>query len=300
MKAVHMISVLFEVPCRKRRAATICAGLLAAAMSFTMPAVAQNSSEQSRMMIYNERLGEFEQLLRDLTGRVERLEHQLRQANRRIERLEAGRAQSQESGSTQGRSDGALGEDEQAREDFDETAGSGNGRSAGNGGAGPRTLGTLPDEEQQTEQGQTGQGQTETASADADGALPAGSTTEQYNYAFGLLQEANWEQAEAALAAFVQEHPEDPLAGNAKYWLGETFYVRQNYVEAAQTFAEGYKDYPDSNKAADNLLKLGMSLANMEQTEDACGTFEELEARYSDAASRILERSRNEREKLGC
>ena len=43
--------------------------------------------------------------------------------------------------------------------------------------------------------------------------------------------------AEQALAAFVQNHPEDGLAGNAQYWLGETFYVRGDFQTAARTFA---------------------------------------------------------------
>ncbi|MFD1379637.1 tol-pal system protein YbgF [Fodinicurvata halophila] len=263
-------------------------------MSLAGPAVAQESSDQSHLRVYSERLDEFEQVLRELTGRVETLEHQLRQANRRIEQLEDDQAAAQDSGSAEVAANTGQDDGEETLEDFDETGGAG---AEANDQSEPRSLGTLPSDEEEDTQGEAGAG---TESASADGNLPSGSTTEQYNYAFGLLQEAKWEQAEAALSAFVQEHPDDRLAGNAKYWLGETHYVRQDYIEAAQTFAEGYKDYPDSNKAADNLLKLGMSLANLEQTEDACGTFEELEARYSDAPSRILERSRSEREKLGC
>lgn len=290
MKVSHESSVIFGMPRWRSGAAVFFGGLLALGMSLAVPATAQDSSEQSRLRVYSERLNEFEEILRELTGRVETLEHQLRQANRRIEQLED--EQSRARDSAQVADDTGPESDGEALEDFDETGGAG---LDTNDQSEPRDLGTLPADEEEGTQGETG-----TESASADGNLPAGSTTEQYNYAFGLLQEAKWEQAEAALSAFVQEHPDDRLAGNAKYWLGETHYVRQDYVEAAQTFAEGYKDYPDSNKAADNLLKLGMSLANLEQTEDACGTFEELEARYSDASSRILERSRSEREKLGC
>src|SRR5207302_476668 len=48
--------------------------------------------------------------------------------------------------------------------------------------------------------------------------LPGGSTGEQYNYAFGLLKQADYPAAEAALKAFVEQHPRDPMAGNAQYW----------------------------------------------------------------------------------
>ena len=59
-----------------------------------------------------------------------------------------------------------------------------------------------------------------------------------------------------------QRYPNDPLAGNAQYWLGETYYVRKDYKNAAAAFAEGYQKYPKGPKAADDLLKLGMSLGN--------------------------------------
>ncbi len=97
-----------------------------------------------------------------------------------------------------------------------------------------------------------------------------------------------------------EDHPEDPLAGNAKYWLGETFYVRGDFRNAAVTFAEGFQRYPDSTKAPDNLLKLGMSLAQLEKKDDACGAFGELLKRYPDATASILQRATRERERLGC
>src|SRR3546814_19535879 len=49
------------------------------------------------------------------------------------------------------------------------------------------------------------------------------------------------------------------------YWLGETYYVRQRYQDAAVAFLEGYQKYPKSPKAADNLLKLGMALGPVGQ-----------------------------------
>jgi len=138
------------------------------------------------------------------------------------------------------------------------------------------------------------------ASTDADSVLPDAGPGDQYQHAFGLLQQADYSRAETALKAFVKAHPEHDLAGNAKYWLGETHYVRGNYEKAAATFAEGYKTYPEGNKAPDNLLKLGMSLAALERTEDACGIFRELMDRYPDAPENIRKRAKREQDKLDC
>ncbi len=143
--------------------------------------------------------------------------------------------------------------------------------------------------------GQQGQ---QTAAVNVE--LPDGPPQEQYEYAFGLLRQADYAKAEQALSKFLDAHPEHELAGNAKYWLGETFYVRGNYERAAVTFAEGFQTYPDSQKAPDNLLKLGMSLAQIDRTDDACGIFAELQSRYPDAKNNILQRAEREQSRLNC
>ncbi len=130
--------------------------------------------------------------------------------------------------------------------------------------------------------------------------LPSGTPKEKYDYAFDLLRQANYPAAEQAFRAFLQQHPGDPLSGNAKYWLGETYYVRGDNQNAAIVFAEGFQEYPNSSKAPDNLLKLGMALSNLGSTQDACGTFSELKRRYPNAASTILRRAEREQTRIGC
>jgi tol-pal system protein YbgF len=141
---------------------------------------------------------------------------------------------------------------------------------------------------------------TPAAPPQAGGTLPSGSAQEQYNFAFGKLREADYPAAEEALRGFVQRYPNDALAGNAQYWLGETYYVRKDYNNAAATFAEGYRKYPQSGKAADNLLKLGMSLGNIGQKKEACLTFNQLAHDFPKASSNITERATQEKQRLGC
>jgi len=130
--------------------------------------------------------------------------------------------------------------------------------------------------------------------------MPNGSTSEQYNYAFGLLKQADYPAAEVALKSFVEQHPNDPMAGNAQYWLGETYYTRGRYAEAATAFAEGYKRYPKSSKAADELLKLGMSLGRANQKQNACVVLAQLDHDFPAPGAAIKERATTEKKKLGC
>lgn len=131
-------------------------------------------------------------------------------------------------------------------------------------------------------------------------ALPGGTPDEQYQQAFSLLRQTKYDQAEKALKSFIAQYPDHPLTGNANYWLGETYYVRADYNNAALTFAEGFQKYPKSGKAPDNLLKLGMSLAALGERDDACKALVELESRYPSANDNVKQRAAKERQRNGC
>ena len=131
-------------------------------------------------------------------------------------------------------------------------------------------------------------------------ALPSGSVSAQYNAAFGLLRQANYPAAEDALRSFIQQHPRDPLAGNAQYWLGESFYARGKFSEAAAAFAEGYQRYPKGPKAADGLLKLGMSLDHANQKHNACLALAQLDHAFPHSGNAIRDRAAQEKKRIGC
>jgi tol-pal system protein YbgF len=132
------------------------------------------------------------------------------------------------------------------------------------------------------------------------GELPAGSPEEQYQYAWGLLRGQDYTGAEAALRSFIAQHPQHTLAGNAQYWLGETYYVRKDYRQAAVAFAEGYQNYPNSAKAPDNLLKLGLALAQIGEKSDACEAFAQLGRQFPTAPQSLKDRAQRERQRLAC
>ncbi len=134
----------------------------------------------------------------------------------------------------------------------------------------------------------------------AGGVLPGATPREQYEYATNLIQRGAYDQAEIALKSFIQQHPSDELTGNAQYWLGETYYVRNDFKAAAVAFAEGYQKYPDSQKAPDNLLKLAMALGQQGQKDNACVALRQLEKRYPDASANIKDRAIRAKQRYSC
>lgn len=126
------------------------------------------------------------------------------------------------------------------------------------------------------------------------------SPQEHYSHAFTLINRAQYAEAEQVLQSFVQQHPGDKLTGNAYYWLGETFYVRDKYLEAADAFRQGFETMPDGQKAPDNLLKLGMSLGKLNKKDQACVVLQQLQVKYQGKAQPVLERAAREAQNLGC
>jgi tol-pal system protein YbgF len=124
---------------------------------------------------------------------------------------------------------------------------------------------------------------------------------QQYNAAVELLRAGNYQGAEDGLKLFLDLHPDDPLASNAAYWLGESYYVRKNYAAAAAAFARNYQTYGKQvGKAPDNLLKLGMSLSALGEAEKACVSFQQIETAFNQVPTHIEQAVVRERERAGC
>ena len=99
---------------------------------------------------------------------------------------------------------------------------------------------------------------------------------------------------------FVKLHPKEALASNARYWLGETFYVRAAYVQAAEVFLEGFQADPKGPKAPDSLLKLGMSLGQLKQNKQACTAYASLLSYFPKASRTLKSRVGREQRRLKC
>lgn len=245
----------------------------------------------------------LEEQTRRLTGQIEQLDFQVRQLNDRMDRLVADidfRLRELEGGGAAGQA--SRGGGAPVAPAAPQAPGSVTVTREGAGA--PQVIGTLTESQLRAANTPPGGG-AETAGVSgqvaAQGvALPEGSVQERYNYARQFLLRRDFASAEQAFSEFVSAHSEDPLAGNAQYWLGETFYVRGDYPTAARTFAEGFQRYPDSGKAPDNLLKLGMSLAQLGQSDDACITLKKLRVEYPDAPTSIVQRADREIGRLQC
>ena len=130
--------------------------------------------------------------------------------------------------------------------------------------------------------------------------LPKVSIAEQYKYATNIMKSGDFEKAEIAFKEFVDTHSKHELAGSAQFWYAETFYIRQLYDDAAAAFLEGYQKYPNSPKAPENLLKLGVTLAELGEIEQGCKMIVNLKKAYPKTDASILQKSSYEKKRFNC
>jgi tol-pal system protein YbgF len=98
---------------------------------------------------------------------------------------------------------------------------------------------------------------TEQPSTPAAAVASPGDEAGAYDAAFRALRAGDYVTSARGFHDFLETYPNAALAPNAWYWLGESYYVTQNYELAAQSFDTVLRHFPDSSKAADALLKMG-------------------------------------------
>jgi len=253
--------------------------------------VDMNPTDAARISL---RLDQIEASLRDMTGQVERLQFELRQANQKIDNFAADtdfrlRELEGTGGQPPVRQDPAP---------LASTAPAPTERPLTD--AQRATVGTLGGVSQSAT-ASTGQlTPPRQLSSAATTGLPEGGPDEAYKYAMSFLRQGDYGAAEAAFSQFLEAYGDTSLAGNAQYWLGETYYVREQYQDAARAFLAGYQTYASSPKAPDSLLKLGITLAALGQTQDACITLAEVPRTFPGAPQSVKARAEQERSRAGC
>lgn len=242
----------------------------------------------SRMQVQMQGL---ESQIRDLTGRVEKVEFGVTSLQERVERLANDvevRFQALEQGAPGA---GVVSPPAVGRSAAPSAKGVPTGQGSSQLKPGQLNLGTLP---------RSGGGKSPKAAPGRVSPAKPSTAKGQYDQAFDQLRKGSYDDAAAGFKTFVDVHPDHALASNAMFWHGETYYVRKNYAEAARIFLGGYKRYPKGNKAPDSLFKLGRSLALINEKKSACAALRKMLKAFPNANARLKRNTRKEIKNLHC
>ncbi len=89
-----------------------------------------------------------------------------------------------------------------------------------------------------------------------------------FNLAYNDYLNGRYDLSIVGFKSFLNDYPHASLAGNALYWLGESYYRQRDYVRARQKFERVVMEHPSHEKVPGALYRIGLAAA---ETGDRAG-----------------------------
>lgn len=238
----------------------------------------------------DERVDQIEDMVRQLTGRIEEAQFKNGQLAKQLERMQADMDLRFKDLQAAG---GAAGQQGQMSMPGAAPAGDKltlippKGADAPGPASGPQTLGSMSEKDMKK------------AMAN-QAAAKAQDPQAVYDSAYAAAQAGDYASAESGFQAFLSKNQGHPLAGNAQYWLGDIAYSKKDFGTAAATFLDGYKKFPKHTKAPDMIYKAGSSFGQLGKKKEACTAFAILFADHPQMPDRVKRAAVAEKQKYEC
>jgi len=123
---------------------------------------------------------------------------------------------------------------------------------------------------------------------------------ELYSLGYNYIQSGDYELAEETFQDFIERFPDHLRIPDAHFWLGESHFSRRQYKKAAKVFLNSHRNWPDARLGPQTLLKLGVSMAGLNQRELACATYAEVGQKYPDTSAVIRRNVKAEQQSARC
>lgn len=114
------------------------------------------------------------------------------------------------------------------------------------------------------------------------------------------LAEGDFSAAQNLFQQYLTLSPDAPDAGEVSFWLGETFFVKGGYADAADAYIASMRKSRDGDKAPEAMIKLGASLRELGNKAQACQTFDSFTAQYPGASEALRNKRQVEMTRTGC
>jgi tol-pal system protein YbgF len=129
---------------------------------------------------------------------------------------------------------------------------------------------------------------------------PSQTPKDEYDLAYGYMLRKEYALAEEGFRTFLKKHPNDPMLGDATYWLGESLFQRQRFRDAAEAFLNVSTKFETNARAPDALLRLGQSLAALGEKEAACASLGEVARKFPRASMSLKQSVEREQKRVRC
>lgn len=104
-----------------------------------------------------------------------------------------------------------------------------------------------------------------------------------YASAYKDFKDGKYEEARKGFQKYLGQHPAGTdLSDNAQFWIGECYYMEENYEQAILEYEKVIKSYPNADKVPQALLKQGLSFQKLGDKDSAKLLFQQVIKDYPD------------------
>ena len=95
-------------------------------------------------------------------------------------------------------------------------------------------------------------------------------------------------------------NPEAEDAGTVSFWLGESYFVKGGYADAADAYIQSMRTDRNGIKAPEAMVRLAASLRELGNKAQACQTLDSFPSQYPDASETVRNKRLLEMSRTGC
>ncbi len=114
------------------------------------------------------------------------------------------------------------------------------------------------------------------------------------------MQEGSFAQAQTVFKQYLELNPDATDRGDVYYWLGETYYVKGGYADAADAYIASMRAAPKGAYAPEAMIRLAATARALGQKQMACQTLASFPKEYPKASANVKGKAKLEAQRSGC
>jgi tetratricopeptide (TPR) repeat protein len=123
---------------------------------------------------------------------------------------------------------------------------------------------------------------------------------EDYLYGAQYFASKKYDEAAIFLSDFLENNTDDKLLPKAQFLYAETFRFRDDYIEAAYQYLNGYEKYEDSEFTPINTIRLGEMFIKINYFEKGCEIINNVQNEEPKVSDDIYLEAENLIKQYGC
>ena len=121
-----------------------------------------------------------------------------------------------------------------------------------------------------------------------------------YQSSIDALNQGEYSQAESGFKKIIKEFPDFTVTPNSYYWLGEVYYLKNDWSRAAKQFFTTYQKFPTASKAADSLYRLGLTLHELHKYDESCSALARVAVEFPKSSNFIRQGAADAMNRFNC